>query len=158
MIRSPFAHYYAMFQDDFIISRNVRPYIEATYPIDGYLNLYTFPKNQVLSQGKPGWYYSNQKGLGAVALIFDRQAAVALVSEPHMANKPAGPHPERRHKFVDGGIVDSLRKCGISEYVHSPSVVQHLGYESTLANPKHAQARSFRGEDFDMLTLLTGEK
>lgn len=153
MIRSPYADFYAIFQDDLICSKNLRQYIEGTeYPAKGYLNLYTFPKNQILSQGRTGFYPSNQKGLGALGLVFDRESALALMSDKYMILRPR--NVQRGHKFIDGGVVDCMRAIGFREYVHSPSLVQHMGFKSTLQNPKHAQATSFRGEEFDALQLL----
>src|SRR5690606_21154247 len=70
-IRDPQADRYAIFQDDLICCRNLREYIEKTdYPANGYLNLYSFPENE--RGGKKGWVPTrNQKGLGAVGLVFD---------------------------------------------------------------------------------------
>lgn len=155
MIRQPFADYYAVFQDDLLASRNLKAYVDRVgCPLDGYLNLYTFPRNHVLAAGKTGWVRSNQKGLGALGLVFTRQVAVALLSEATIINKPKARDPARRHKFVDGGIVTALNQAGIFEYVHNPSPLQHTGVRSTLANPRHPSAPSFKGEDFDMLSLL----
>lgn len=157
MVRNPFADYYAIFQDDIIISRNVRQYIEHGYPSDGYLNLYTFPRNQVLTD-RVGWFKSDQSGLGALGLVFRRYAAVSLLTEQGPVDKPRTIDPQRRHKFVDGGVVNAMRHAGLWEYCHSPSLVQHTGTRSTLANPRHPIATSFRGEGFDALTLLeTGD-
>lgn len=153
MIRSPYADYYAMFQDDMVTSKNLREYLEATvYPERGYLNLYTFPKNQMLSFGRTGFYKSDQNGKGAVALVFDRESALALITEPRFARRPED--RLRGHKFIDGGIVEAMRRDGFTEYCHNPSLVQHLGMRSTLNNPRHPKAGSFKGETFDLMSLL----
>lgn len=152
-LRNPNANYYAIFQDDMTTSKNLRQYIEAIeYPEKGYLNLYTFPRNQILAKGKVGFYLSNQKGKGAVGLIFNVEAVQILLTHNHMVGRVRD--MVLGHKFVDGSIVESMKKAGWKEYVHNPSLVQHHGFKSTTGNPKHPQATSFKGEDFDLLTLL----
>lgn len=158
-IREPNADLYAIFQDDFVTYRNLRYYLErCTYPDRGYWNLYTFPSNQQLAPKtvhggtKEGWYPSNQLGRGAVALVFDKKALLTLFQQQHMVERPS--HATRGHRAVDGGIVTALRKVGYSEYVHSPSLVQHTGVVSSMGNQPHLQAVSFRGESFDAMELL----
>lgn len=171
-IRDSGAERYAIFQDDFVTYRNLRQYLErcpypdGTHPGPpyssqrGYWNLYTFPSNQELcpqdnsGAQRTGWYESNQNGRGAVALIFDNEAAVQLLQSKHMVERPRDLH--RGWKAVDGGIVDSMRKVGYKEYVHNPSLTQHLGMESTTVpgKPQQKQAISFRGAEFDAMQLL----
>lgn len=156
MIREPFADYYAMFQDDMVTCRNLRTYLETVqYPARGYLNLFTAVKNQKHIHGTGGFVPARGwRGYGAVALVFSRDAAVTLMSEPHMTNKTAAPDIIRRHKFIDGGIVEAMNKQGWTEYVHNPSLVQHTGSISTLSNPRHLPALSFMGEEFDCMSLF----
>lgn len=156
MIRCPRADFYAMFQDDFVASLNLRTYLEhVPYPEKGYLNLYTFPKNQILARGREGFYPANQQGKGAVGLVFDREAALTLLTQQpgeYTAKRPQD--RVRGHKFIDGGVVEAMKLAGFKEYVHNPSLIQHTGLHSTLGNPRHVRAASFRGEDFDLMTLL----
>lgn len=152
-LRNPNASYYAIFQDDFIVSRNLRQYIEGIkFPDKGYLNLYTFPKNQKLSNGRIGFYPSNQRGKGAVGLIFNIEGVQLLLQHNHMIGRVRD--ITLGHKFVDGSVVESMRKAGWTEYVHNPSIIQHLGFKSSTGNPKQPQAVSFKGEDFDLLSLI----
>jgi glycosyltransferase involved in cell wall biosynthesis len=149
-LRDPTADRYAIFQDDFVTYRNLREYLEhCDYPKHGYWNLYTFPRNE-----KPfkGWYLSNQKGLGAVGLVFNNEAVRTLLASEHMANRPLDPN--RGWRKVDGGIVDSFRKAGWQEWVHNPSLVQHTGDQSSMGNNQHAKAGSFMGEEYDAMSLL----
>jgi hypothetical protein len=153
-IREPHADYYAMFQDDLVTYPNLREYLEACpYPGKGYLNLYTFKQNE---RPQKGWYLSNQLGKGAVALVFNLDAAKVLLQSPHWLWRPAtNPKNKGRNwKFVDGGIVEAFRQQRYKEYVHNPSLVQHTGKHSTLGNSRHAQAQTFRGEDFNAMDLL----
>lgn len=165
-IRNPAADRYAMFQDDFVTCKNLRQYLERIpYPEKGYLNLYTFPSNQELAQGRIGFYEAReldsgnvfhgkkqQTGRGAVALVFSKDAVIALFSELHFITKPVeAAEPWRR---VDGCVVNAMNKAGYREFVHNPSLVQHTGKDSSMGSRPHLQAPSFRGEDFDLLELL----
>jgi hypothetical protein len=172
IIREPMADYYAMFQDDIIASKNLRAYLERTCPVDarGYWNLFTFPENHHFSifdraggrrpEQIVGWYESNQLGKGAVALVFHREAAVRLLGRPYMWNRPKD--PDRGWRNIDGGVVQAMvlePRDGWREFVHNPSLVQHVGTDSTLKHTSgwhgsQAVSCCFRGEDFDCLSLL----
>lgn len=153
--RNPQADRYAVFQDDFVTYRNLREYLEAcTYPDKGYWNLYTFPQNhERRPNDEPGWFESNQKGKGAVALVFNRRAVITLLTANHLAERPQT--PRRGHRSIDGGIVDSMRKAGWREYVHNPSLVQHTGLVSSMGNRRHKLAPEWYGEGFDAMELLS---
>ena len=169
LVRHPEADRYAMFQDDFATYKNLRQYLERVpYPEKGYLNLYTFPSNQLLAPDRIGWYEAReltsgntyhgkkqQTGRGAVALVFSKEAVVALLSEPHFVTKPLNvANPWKR---VDGCVVTAMNKAGWREYVHNPSLVQHTGDVSSMDNPTHLKATSFRRGDYDALDLLKEE-
>ena len=158
-LRSPNADRFAVFQDDFVTYRNLRAYLDwCPYPGElndrpkGYWNLYTFPENQRLSDGKIGWFFSNQLGKGGVALVFNREATVILLEHQHMITRAQDVN--RGWKALDGGVVDSMRKSGWKEYVHDPSLVQHTGMESTISRSRHALAPSFRGEEFNAEEMI----
>lgn len=164
-IREPQADRYVFFQDDIILSQNVREYIEhCSYPENGYLNLITYPQNEqektkykeVLKDGI-GWYQSNQKGKGAQALVFDRQTVMELLKSEYLHKRIQDKN--KGWQNVDGAIVTALRIRGYSEYVHSPSLVRHTGAETTMGGiGEHPQEQpldlSFRGEEFNALDLL----
>lgn len=152
-IRNPWAIRYAIFQDDFVTVRNLKTYLEHWLPPHGYQNLYSFPSNESLAKGR-GWHVSNQRGLGAVALVFSQSAARLLLSHDHMMRKPGDPMMGDRK--LDGAVVDSFRQSGWKEWVHYPSLVQHTGQVSSMGNNPHELSKSFPGEDFDALTLLDG--
>jgi hypothetical protein len=150
---NPQANYIAIFQDDFVTYKNLRYYLEqCPSPKDAYWNLFSFPKNESKANGRKGWYPSNQKGYGAVALIFPTRVLLRILSHPHMIDRPL--NEERGWKAIDGGIVTAARKQGISELVHSPSLVQHTGFISSMGNDRHPLSKTFLGEDFDALELL----
>ncbi len=154
-LRDPNSYFYAVFQDDFITYRNLRQYLEACeYPTRGYWNLYTFPENQKRAPkgAGPCWYESNQLGKGGIALVFDQDATVALLSQHHLVQRAQDPN--RGHKSIDGGVVTAMKEAGRKEYVHNPSLVQHTGLISSMSKSKHSLAPSFRGEDFDAMEML----
>lgn len=162
-IRSPRADRYALFQDDIVLYKNLRQYLDQSpYPIKGYLNLFTFPRNQDRAPANHiGWFESDQTGLGAVALIFDNLTARILLGSMHLINKHQD--QQRGTYALDGGVIDSLKERGWKEYCHSPSLVNHVATSTTMNyHPNHpqtfAQAYSFRGEQFDALELLKESK
>lgn len=153
-IREPEADRYAIFQDDFVTYIGLREYLERQcYPEKGYWNLYTFPSNQTLCpHGHMGWYKSNQWGRGAVGLVFNRETVTNLLLAKHNVMKAQA--ADRRHKSVDGAVNESLKQIGYTEYVHNPSLVQHTGLVSSMGNLQHKLAESFRGEDYDIRSIL----
>lgn len=167
--RSPWADFYAIFQDDLVACKGLRQYLEhLPFPEKGYYNLYTFPVNQQLApEGYHGFYQSNGKGLGALALVFDNKAVYTLLTHPDFVSRAR--HMDRGHRFIDGGVVTIMFKCDYREYVHTPSLVQHTGTgspkrrgdsrrftdsESIIGNFRNPLAVSFRGEEFDAMSLL----
>jgi hypothetical protein len=162
--RRPFAHFYLMLQDDLVMCRGVREYLEARpWPKDGYANLYTAPEN---ASREPGWRETRdvardperniglQGGRGALALAFDRRAAMAMLAAPSATRKLVDLRPEFRVKRADGGIVTAMNLSGFREYVHAPSLVQHTGTISSMGNGWQAPSSTFLGEDFDARALL----
>jgi hypothetical protein len=154
-IRKPDADLYCVFQDDVVCCANLRQYLDQyDYPLKAYWNLYTCPRNyRYCYVDQLGWYKSDQRGMGALALVFDRDTLTTLVRQPLLVNKVQDKH--RGHRSIDGVVIDSLKAIGYVELVHNPSLVQHLDTESTLAgNPRGRQADTFPGEGFDALSLL----
>lgn len=171
-IRNPYAEVYAIFQDDIILARNIREYMESTPLLAQdlyYFNLYTNAEN---SHGIPvyaqGWVRAPRKGKGALALVFTHKVLQKLLCAEHMVGRfldaSTGKFKlPRRMRSVDGGIYESMHKAGIYELVHSPSLCQHKGVKSTVeeSHDNAVEAPRFAGEDFDCRTFLvinyTGE-
>jgi hypothetical protein len=170
-LRNPDADRYAIFQDDLVMSKGVRRYLDSVpYPDNpkGYLNLYTFRGNEDMIRGKKRGFHlglplnsqgaqryhgrMQQKGLGAVALVFSREVFMMLLSSNHMVNRFRD--VTRRNVFIDGAIAEAMNQLNCWEYVHSPSLVQHTGLDSTMGHSGQQQARSFAGEEFDATSLL----
>lgn len=158
--REPKADRYALFQDDFVTHKNLRLYLEACpFPDRGYWNLYTFPQNQMLAfdgeKIKRGWFPSNQRGRGAVALVFGYPAVEALLTSDYMLKKVLC--SRRGHKNIDGAVINVMRTLSVppfTEYVHSPTLVQHIGEESSIGNRPHPDALGFYGPGFDARNFL----
>ena len=150
-IRAPEADRYAIFQDDMVTGLHLREYLEQTeYPETGYQNLYLWNCNS--HADREGWYLSDQMGKGGVALVFSNKAMRTLLGTRYMADRSLD--PRRGHRALDGGIVSALKKERWQEWVHKPSLVDHVGDKSAMGNSKHPKTKDFMGEDFDYLTLL----
>lgn len=163
-IRNPKADRFVLFQDDIILSKNVREYMEhCDYPERGYMNLITYPQNEAeRAKYQPsllkerGWYRSNQMGKGAQALVFNREALLELMSNEYIHRRL---QDDKGWQGVDGGVSTALKLKGYIEYVHSPSLVRHTGTETTMGGPtEHPQQQppdlSFRGENWDALEMI----
>ncbi len=152
-IREPKADRYAIFQDDLVTCLNLREYLEKSeYPEKSYLNLYTFPKNEALADGKKGWHLSDQLGKSAVALVFSHEALMVIFSSTKFIEK-AQDHRRGRH-CIDGCVIGAMKELGWKEYVHAPSLTQHTGDKSSMKHHKYPPSETFRGENFDALELL----
>lgn len=158
-LRNPTYDRFAIFQDDLIISRNARQYLDrCDYHPKGYWNLYTFPKNEAVAQAV-GWTLTALRGHGAVGLAFSREAVTKiLASYDHIVDRPIAKDVAARTQGIDAAVRCSLEKAGFRELCHFPSLLQHTGTMSTINSTHNNQALSgtFRGEDFDCLTLLPG--
>ncbi len=150
--RDPLAGRYAVFQDDVLCVRNLRPYLESIpFPPKAYWNLYLGPWND---QGKNftgrhrppyfsdpafvGFTPGDQGGRGALGLVFDRDTVQTLLSSRYVVDRPLQRHRDgwglspRGFKYVDAAVVEALRPLGYAELVHHPSLLRHEGVESTI--------------------------
>jgi hypothetical protein len=174
------AEFLALFQDDLLAVKNLRPYLEATCAGEkAYWNCYCEARNEPYCRqnGKAvrGWRAASQRGWGALGLVFTRQGAADLLSSRSLMERPIVRSAEdrgRHWKAVDGAVVTALKKAGYRELVHCPSLLLHTGELSAVDKrnsdgteetfpayrwaPSMA-ARTFPGEDFDALTLLKGD-
>lgn len=156
--RTPSVDRYAIFQDDLVACKNVRAYLDRhPMPERGYWNLFCFLENDdpAVHRGRT-WFEgttvrrpnptTRQAGRGAVALVFSREAVVALLSSRRFVERPA---TVNGHLLVDGGVVAAMNEAGWREWVHRPSLFQHTGAVSTVGHNPHPLAQSFPGEDWD---------
>jgi len=155
LLREPSANRIAIFQDDIVICKNTRQYLESfSYPNQSYLNLYCPPEYEKITE-EIGWFETTQKGRGAVALVFDRDTLLALISQTSLFNRVKSVHG---WKCIDGAIIDTFKKMNIKERAHRPSLVYHTGRMSTLRNSWRDLPATFPGKDFNALDLLCPEK
>jgi hypothetical protein len=148
------ADFVAVFQDDLLASRNLRQYLEkCDYPEHGYWNLITELDNEEPARKARGWFQT-RLGRGAVGLVFSREVAIKLLSARHTWDRMHDPN--RGWRLIDGGVWEALHHCvpPVEEWCHSPSLVQHVGDDSTIKVQTYPKAMTFRGEDFDCLSLL----
>lgn len=159
-LTNPWSEYYMFLQDDLTCPKTLLKYLRSCrYPQNGYFNLYTFRENESVIQDKQtGWVEAYrtrqgyQLGLGAVGLVFPHNALITLLTQRHMLTRKRD--AVRGHHSLDGAIVEAMNQAGYTEYVHNPSLLQHIGHESSMDNARHADAKSYPGNDFDLLTLL----
>lgn len=139
------ANMFALFQDDCLACADLHKYLSTCpLPDRGYFNLYTMPApHQAELPPTFGWHKSNQKGRGAVALVFTREAIMTLLTQKHMVDNFQDTH--RGDKNVDGGVSDAFRKAEWFEYVHNPSLVQHIGAQTSMGTRLLPTAATFTG-------------
>ena len=153
-LRNAYADFYAIFEDDMVMCLGTKQYIESMdYPENSYLNLFTFATNEHKVFGKPkGWHLSDQLGKGAVALVFNRPAFITLLKQPHFVDEP---YRRRQFNNTDGAIQHAMTvQAGFREYIHNPSLVQHIGTESILKHSKRAEAKTFPGEGWNVVDRM----
>lgn len=168
-LREPLADLYGLFQDDVLICKNTKLYLEATIPSSceerfhpPYFNLITVKHNEDLIREKGiGWHHSNQLGWGAQGLIFPRQTMFMMFQSRHMVERPQGmrngvPDPPRAWKNLDGGVCASIKSCGGIELVHYPSLIYHVEGPSAIGNQRDGRMTqgTWLGEAFDTMTLI----
>jgi len=118
----------AVFQDDIVVSRNLRKWLDAEPwpPEAGVVSLYL---SETQAAGRP---------LGWSALDPDRNpyGACAVVMRPDAARRLLGNPP---HKG-DGRMTDTwlgvfCERAGLRFWQHKPSLVRHVGRQSSLSRP-----------------------
>jgi hypothetical protein len=138
---------YAIFEDDVLACRQLREYLERCPPGTTYWNLLTLDENRMHTKDVPGWHESNQLGRSACGLVFDRATVDCLLRMERFVRGPG-----QGESMSDAVVIATLKSLGYKELVHFPSLLQHVGLESTLGN-SFGQVSAFRGDDFDLLSL-----
>ena len=163
-IRNPEADRYVLFQDDIILCRNVRQYLESVRYLDQhYWNLYTsadqvktcdgFQESRECESGKIYHGKKQQGGRGALALVFSREVLQVLLASMRFVRWSCD--PVRGHQNLDGVICESLNEVGYRELVHFPGLVEHRESVSTVKDKLYQRSSHFAGEQFDALQLLS---
>ncbi len=138
---------YAIFEDDVQACRQLRAYLERFPAGKVYWNLITLDENRVFTQDVPGWHESNQLGRSACGLVFDRSTVDCLLRMERFVRSPGN-----GETMSDAVVIATLKSLGYKELIHYPSLLQHVGLESTLGN-SIGQVSGFLGEDYDLLSI-----
>jgi hypothetical protein len=138
---------YAIFEDDVLVCRQLREYLERCPPGKVYWNLITLDENRAFTQDVPGWHESNQLGRSACGLVFDRSTVDCLLRMERFVRGPGN-----GETMSDAVVIATLKSLGYKELVHYPSLLQHVGLESTLGN-SFGHVSGFLGEEYDLLSM-----
>lgn len=150
-VNAPKADYFAIFEDDLIACKNLRSYLEACrYPEKGYWNLLTHDCNlSHTNNGQKGWHKSNQRGKGAVGLVFSKLAVMDLLQSSTFWKRRS---KDNLLQAADGVVMDALKVAGYDEYIHYPSLVQHQGFVSAIGpGHRYGEVLGFESVDYDPL-------
>ncbi len=142
---------YAIFEDDVLACRQLREYLERFPAGKVYWNLITLDENHVFTQDVPGWHESNQLGRSACGLVFDRSTVDCLLRMERFVRGPGN-----GETMSDAVVIGTLKSLGYKELVHYPSLLQHVGLESTLGN-SIGRVSAFVSEDVDLLSVPAPE-
>ena len=152
---------YVMFEDDVLLCRNLRPYLERLVPAlanFGALSLYT-PSHQ--AKKTQGLFCIHDEGYRG-GFIWGTQAIVfSSASLPRfLASKNVMEHRRTQtgatNKNRDSAIGMWAKQNGERVFYHTPSLVQHLRGPSSVGHDHH-EASDFVGEDFDATSLLAAQ-
>jgi hypothetical protein len=159
-MQHPWSQWYVVFQDDLTCPKTLLQYIlHSKLPPKAYFNLFTFMENeQIVAESGTGWVEAYktikgaQLGRGAVCLLFRHDALTTLLSQQHMVMRRTD--YKRGNSSLDGAIVEAMAQAGYREFIHNPSLVQHTGHVSSMGNKQHEQAKTYPGNEFDLMALL----
>ncbi len=156
--RKPDADAYVMLQDDVVLAKNVRQYLESTlWPSErvGLVSVYCpEPYRQ-----KTGFHEvnSNKGLLGALTWILPPGTAKWLVTAG-LAAYLRQRTLTRETRRLDVLIGNVLAQAGWPAYYAAPSLAEHIGTHSTLwpgiGESPRRRAADFVGEPFDARNLL----
>jgi hypothetical protein len=159
-LRDPKSDFYVIFQDDIRCCRNIKPYLQATLSphAKSYFNLYTGRSNAEHIGDATGWHDSNQNGRGALGLVFPRAVLMLLLTSQEIVS-----HPQQTDgtRGVDKVVCLAMRRLGITERVHRPSLIQHRDECDVPSTRRPAPGRvsgCFAGEDADAMQFLRSKQ
>jgi hypothetical protein len=143
---------YAIFEDDVQACRQLREYLERCPAGKVYWNLITLDENRAFTNDVPGWHESNQLGRSACGLVFDRSTVDCLLRMERFVRGPGN-----GETMSDAVVIATLKSLGYKELIHYPSLLQHVGLESTLGN-SIGRVSAFVSEDVDLLSVPISER
>ena len=121
---------FVVFQDDILVAKGLHDWLEENAPTEGVVSLYTASPHDGADgwrrldlEPKPNDPYPWHNCLGACAILWNKDAAEKILEQP----------PPVRTDRLGGWIGDFCYHNDIPFWVHSPSLVQHIGEESVRA-------------------------
>lgn len=156
--RYPKAGAYIIFEDDVVVCRNARRYLERSFPIlgdFGSISIYTPEKHK--KNVPPFTFhdesYFGQHVWGTQAIVFSRASLHRFLSNSEVLNHlNHGFGRKNRHRDMRLGAW--AYEMGETLYYHTPSLADHAGTPSTLLSSPH-QSGDFVGVNFDAATVET---
>jgi hypothetical protein len=163
--RNPEADYVAMFEDDVVVCKNSRRYLEESLPqLDEFatFSLYT---PGIYHKQSARLFHNQQNGpetVSTLSVVFRMETALRFLADPmNVGHRSSGRNyfgkdiSNTGKDIVIGLWAESL---GLPIYFHTPSLAQHIGDVSTLPLEPNSRLKryacSFPGDDFDATDLL----
>jgi hypothetical protein len=159
-MREPYADAFFVLQDDVVLCRNVRRYLEHALwcaPAAGLVSVYR-PAVYGSSGTDSGWLQvDTREGLmGALTCIFPNAAARNLLADPQIVE-----HRLRGASGLEGidtAIGKWAHRANLPVYAHCPSLADHIGRTSAMWSASSDDVRRttarFAGEEFDACQLM----
>lgn len=169
----PQADYVLMLEDDVVMCKNVRQYLDVSIPkLDDFaaLSFYT-PAfyNKFSTESMFNKEYEGSRTLGTLTVIMKMATALDFIGDPEISKRRflskdstmAAQDWSNTAKDIFLGLW--AKRKGLPIYYHSPSLAQHIGQKTTLLvtyalydGDLQRYALTFMGEQYDALKLLEG--
>lgn len=164
LLSSPDSDYFFMAEDDIIVCKGIRAYLEEQLPkLNNFATVSLYCPNKY-SKKIVGFHNECIGWLtcSTLTVIMSREGVIKLFSDPdvqrhrfeHIFPVPAdeiswGVGVDPKNSVKDAVLGLWAKKNNLPMYYHSPSLVQHVGLISTLkTNSIDVVADDFVGEDF----------
>lgn len=134
VIRDPFADAYLLCQDDIVLCRDTRAYLEETLWLSERPQVVSPYCAEVHDSGEQNGFFVANAGwhtCGALALIFPNAIARSLLCDSLLLHHRRN-GPRHGHSNIDSIIGQWCQRSGIAFLMHAPSLVEHIGHHSSL--------------------------
>jgi hypothetical protein len=158
-ISNPFSDFFVMFEDDIVMCRNIRSYLEYAIPFlgnFGIISLYTPAKyHRKYLQVRNIFHDEKNQGYqvwGSQAIVLSRESARRLfASDLILLYRHHGYGDDNAHKDVALGQWAMYSR--MPYFYHTPSLVEHTGLDSLIGSEPH-KSLDFVGETFDAASWI----
>lgn len=80
---------------------------------------------------------------------------MTLLSSRHLVDRVITADISKSRRNIDGAVVTAMNYAGWREYIHNPSLISHIGYDSvTTLGKVYPPTATFPGEEFDLCSLV----